>query len=83
MWRVHRLDQINALKPANQLDFKSLTLRAKGKQIGRFKTVIRLEEVQAISHIWDKAEERSSPVRWGRMANETIQDRRSTERVTN
>jgi hypothetical protein len=25
--RVHRLDQINALKPANPLDFKSLKLR--------------------------------------------------------
>ena len=41
MWRVHRLDQINALKPANLLDFRSLTLRAAGKQIGRFKTVSR------------------------------------------
>jgi hypothetical protein len=41
MWRVHRLDQINALKPANPLDFRSLTLRAAGKQIGRFKIVIR------------------------------------------
>ena len=27
MWRVHRLDQINAQKPANLSDFKSLTLR--------------------------------------------------------
>jgi hypothetical protein len=42
MWRVHRLDQINAFKPANQLDSRSLTLRAAVKQIGRFKTVLRI-----------------------------------------
>ena len=36
---MHRLDRINALKPANPLDFRSLTLRAADKQIGRFKTV--------------------------------------------
>ena len=41
MWRVHRLDQINALKPANLFDFRSLTLKFRSEQIGRFKTVIR------------------------------------------
>jgi len=39
MWRVQRLDQINALKPANLFDFKSLALKIRKKQIGRFKTV--------------------------------------------
>ena len=39
---MHRLDQINAFKPANQLDSRSLTLRAAVKQIGRFKTVLRI-----------------------------------------
>jgi hypothetical protein len=43
MWRVHRLDQINAFKPANLFDFESLTLKIRKKQIGRFKTVIRTE----------------------------------------
>jgi hypothetical protein len=41
MWRVQRLDQINAFKPANLFDFKSLALKIRKKQIGRFKTVIR------------------------------------------
>jgi hypothetical protein len=36
MWRVQRLDQINAKKPANPLDFGSLTLKFWGKPIGRF-----------------------------------------------
>jgi len=40
MWRVQRLDQINAFKPANLFDFKSLTLKIRKKQIGRFKTVM-------------------------------------------
>ena len=34
-------DQINALKPANLFDFRSLTLKFRSEQIGRFKTVIR------------------------------------------
>jgi len=42
MWRVQRLDQINAFKPANLFDFKSLALRIRKKQIGRFKTVFRV-----------------------------------------
>jgi hypothetical protein len=41
MWRVQRLDQINGFKPANPSDFKSLALKIRKKQIGRFKTVIR------------------------------------------
>jgi hypothetical protein len=41
MWRVQRLDQINAFNPANLFDFKSLALKFRKKQIGRFKTVIR------------------------------------------
>ncbi len=41
MWRVQRLDQINALKPANLFDFKSLTLKFRIEQIGRFKTALR------------------------------------------
>jgi hypothetical protein len=41
MWRVQRLDQINAFKPANLFDFKSLALKIRIKQIGRFKTVMR------------------------------------------
>src|ERR1019366_9571130 len=41
MWRVQRLDQIKAFKPANLFDFKSLALKIRKKQIGRFKTVIR------------------------------------------
>jgi hypothetical protein len=46
MWRVQRLDQINAFKPANLFDFKSLALKIRIKQIGRFKTVMRpLSEV--------------------------------------
>jgi len=39
MWRVQRLDQINAFNPANLFDFKSLALKIRKKQIGRFKTV--------------------------------------------
>ena len=49
---MHRLDQINALKPANQLDFRSLTLRATGKQIGRFKTVSRQLDVELTASGW-------------------------------
>jgi hypothetical protein len=41
MWRVQRLGQINALKPANLFDFKSLTLKSWSAQIGRFKTAMR------------------------------------------
>jgi len=41
MWRVQRLDQINAFNPANLFDFNSLALKIRKKQIGRFKTVIR------------------------------------------
>src|SRR5260370_37501540 len=41
MWRVHRLDQINATKPANLLDFRSLTLNFRSKLIGRFFYVYR------------------------------------------
>jgi hypothetical protein len=40
---VHRLDQINAFKPANLFDFKSLALRIRSKQIDPFKTVTRPE----------------------------------------
>ncbi len=40
---MQRLDQINALKPANLFDFKSLALKIRKKQIGRFKTVNRQE----------------------------------------
>ncbi len=43
MWRVQRLDQINAFKPANLFDFKSLTLKFRREQIDRFKIVIRTE----------------------------------------
>ena len=45
MWHVQRLEQINALKPANLLDFKSLTLEFRSKQISGFKTLIRTEHV--------------------------------------
>jgi hypothetical protein len=38
---VHRLDQINAKKPANLLDFRSLTLKFRSKLIGRFFYVTR------------------------------------------
>jgi len=38
---VQRLDQINAFKPANLFDFKSLTLKLRSEQIGRFKTAIQ------------------------------------------
>jgi len=38
---VQRLDQINAFKPANLFDFKSLTLKLRSEQIGRFKTATR------------------------------------------
>src|SRR5215813_13183810 len=41
MWRVHRLDRINAQKPANLFDLRSLTLRFLEKQIGRFLSVSR------------------------------------------
>ena len=44
MLRVQRLDQINALKPANLFDSKSLTLKFRSEQIGRFKTAIRPEQ---------------------------------------
>jgi hypothetical protein len=44
MWRVQRLDQINPFKPANPFDFKSLTLKFRSEQIGRFKTTIRPEQ---------------------------------------
>ena len=44
MWRVQRLDQINRFKPANPFDFKSLTLKFRSEQIGRFKTTIRQSE---------------------------------------
>ena len=58
MWRVHRLDQINALKPANPFDFKSLTLKFRSKRIGRFKTVreeLTLKpSVRHISAVGDK-----------------------------
>jgi hypothetical protein len=47
MWRVHRLDQINAFKQANPFDFESLALTIRKKQIGLFKTVIR-------SECWDR-----------------------------
>src|SRR5437870_3128428 len=42
--RVHRLDQINAEKPANLLGFRSLTLNFRSKQIGRFFCVSRPSE---------------------------------------
>ena len=35
MWRVHRLDRINAQKPANLFDSWSLTLTFRSKLIGR------------------------------------------------
>jgi hypothetical protein len=44
MWRVQRLDQINAFNPSNLFDFKSLALKIRKKQIGRFKTVIRPDQ---------------------------------------
>jgi len=43
MWRVQRLDQINRFKAANPFDFKSLTLKFRSEQIGRFKTTNRSE----------------------------------------
>ena len=43
MWRVQRLDQINAFKRANLFEFKSLTLEIQSEQIGPFKTAIRSE----------------------------------------
>jgi len=46
MWRVQGLDQINAFKPANLFDFKSLMLKSRKKQIGRFKTVFRQVDPQ-------------------------------------
>jgi hypothetical protein len=45
MWRVQRLDQINAFKPANLFDSQSLALKIRKKQIGRFKTVFRPEHL--------------------------------------
>jgi len=44
MWRVQKLDQINAFNPANLFDFKSLALKIRKKQIGWFKTVTRQVE---------------------------------------
>jgi hypothetical protein len=38
---VHRLDQISAFKAANLFDFKSLALKGRRKQIGRFKIATR------------------------------------------
>jgi hypothetical protein len=49
MWRVQRLDQINAFNPANLFDFKSLALKIRKKQIGRFKTVIQAQPTVSIS----------------------------------
>jgi hypothetical protein len=43
MWRVQRLDQINAFKRANLFEFKSLALKIQSEQIGPFKTAIRSE----------------------------------------
>ena len=40
---MQRLDQINAFKHANLIDFESLALKIRTKQIGLFKTVIRPE----------------------------------------
>ena len=40
---MQRLDQINAFKPANLSDFKSLTLKFRREQIDRFKIVTRPE----------------------------------------
>jgi hypothetical protein len=37
------LDQISAFKAANLFDFKSLALKGRKKQIGRFKTATRTE----------------------------------------
>jgi len=51
MWRVQRLDQINAFKPANLFDFKSLALIIRKKQIGRFKTVTRPEHSIASKNV--------------------------------
>jgi len=50
MWRVQRLDQINAFKPANLFDFKSLALKIRKRQLGRFKTVIRAEQSARMLH---------------------------------
>ena len=55
MWRVQRLDQINAFNPANLFDFKSLALKIRKKQIGRFKTVMRpapLARKQQRTQLW-------------------------------
>jgi hypothetical protein len=41
MWSVHRLDRINAKKPAKLLDSKSLTLGFSGSRFGRFFYVSR------------------------------------------
>jgi len=41
---MHRLDRINANKPAKLLDSKSLTLGFRVKQFGRFFYVIRTGE---------------------------------------
>jgi len=53
---VQRLDQINAFKPANLFDFKSLALKIRKKQIGRFKTVFRPEAKSTTLHDRDSAE---------------------------
>jgi hypothetical protein len=60
MWRVQRLDQINAFKPANLLDSKSLTLSFSCKQIGRFKTAIRQIEID----IRDSGHSRPTTIRY-------------------
>jgi hypothetical protein len=39
MWRVHRLDRINANKPANMIDSLALALKFRSNQIGRFFSV--------------------------------------------
>jgi hypothetical protein len=49
MWRVQRLDQINAFKRANLFEFKSLALKIQSEQIGPFKTAIRTESLMAVS----------------------------------
>jgi hypothetical protein len=41
MWRAQRLDQINAFKPANLFDFKSLALKIREKQIAGLKQLPR------------------------------------------
>jgi len=71
MWRVQRLDQINAFKQANLFDFESLALKIRKKQIGLFKTVIRPHivseaEVSRLLCHYDVLPEHParSPLRW-------------------